>query len=114
MAPDELVVVQFLEDKRVVDFVIFLVCYVAIPPTAKQLPPRGRQSSCSTECLPITVISRRVYQHEDCQHQAGRSLHHKVAETTIQALSELLYIVFLCYSILFPLPMPFISIPGFP
>ena len=49
MAPDELVVVQFLEDKRVVDFVIFLVCYVAIPPTAKQLPPRGRQSSCSTK-----------------------------------------------------------------
>ena len=38
----------------------------------------------------------------------------KVAETTIQALSELLYIVFHCYLILFSLPMPFISIPGFP
>ena len=39
MAPDELVVVQFLQGKLVVDVVLFLVCNVAIPPTAKQLFP---------------------------------------------------------------------------
>ena len=114
MAPDVLHVVQFLVVQRVDDFVRFLVWKVAILPTAKQLPPRRRQSNRSTECLSITVISRSVYEHRDCQHLAGRSLHYKVAETTIQALSELLYIVVLCYSILFPLPMLFISIPGFP
>ena len=85
-----------------------MVWKMAILPTAKQLHPRRRQSSCSTECLSITVISRRVYAHRDCQHLAGRSLHHKVAETTIQAHSEPLYTVFLCYSLLFSSPMMFI------
>ena len=39
--------------------------------------------------LPAAVIYRGVKCQSVSQHQAGRSLQRKVAETTIQALSEL-------------------------
>ena len=108
MAPDVLLVGLFLEDKWVVDFVRFMVWKVAILPTVKQLPPRRRQSSRSTRCSSITVIDRRVYEHRGYQHLVNRSLNNDVLETTIRALKEPLYTVFLCYSSLLFSPMVFI------
>ena len=87
---------------------VYLVCHIAILSTAKQLPSRGRQPSCSNEVIADAVlhsdwssavhgllaISRRSLPTRGCQPYAGRSLHHIVTETTIRAANELLYMKF--------------------
>ena len=119
IALDESVLVRFLQGKLVVDIVWFKVRISAILPNAKQLPPRGRQSSCSTKsfrttgCQPHSGQLSWSQRQSTNQRQAGRSLQRKVDETTIRAQSELLYTVFHCYLVLLSLSMLFVSIPGF-
>ena len=87
------VICCFIEEQWVVDFVSLKVRISAIPPNAKQLPPRGRQSSCSsmsfrtTGCQPHSDHYHEVKDKVLASIRLAAVLQRKVAETTIQAHS---------------------------
>ena len=84
---------RFIEEQWVVDFVSLKVRISAILPNAKQLPPRGRQSSCSsksfrtTGCQPHSDHYHEVKDKVLASIRLAAVLQRKVAETTIQAHS---------------------------
>ena len=71
---------ELVEGKLDVDIVSLKVRISAIWPNAKQLPPRGRHPSCSTEliwttgCHPQSDLIHDVKEKVFSQHEAARSI----------------------------------------